>query len=180
MITDEQKQQLSAMPYWDDYLCFPQPCWHRIYPGKTTMVEALDIIQADPQLQLESNRAKVFTWRRVAGPHAAGYIETSHRHPGVVYGIYINEADEHQIRLKDAIAIYGTPLALHFVFGHGPGVDGIAIFFSGNVVAQVYDPLNPRARDVYPNTPIVQMHYWSYIYEIPKEHPWRGFSELPH
>src|SRR5579859_5318500 len=144
MITDEQLRELSDMPYWDDYLCFPQPCWHNISPGKTTMLEALKIIQADTQLQLDSSRAKVFTWRRVSSQQAGGYIENSHIHPGIVYGIYIVEADEHELRLKDAITIYGTPLALRYVLVEGIGGDGIYIFFSGNVVAKVFYPNNPR------------------------------------
>jgi hypothetical protein len=162
MLTDEQKQQLSPMPYWQDYLCFPQPCWHNIRPGKTTMAEALEMIQSDPQLQLNGQREKGFTFRRLSSAQAGGYIETSnvprhgHESPGIVYGIYINEAPEHelQVQVQDAITIYGTPLALHYVFTEGPRADGIYIYFTGNVVATVYDLLNPRNRDVYPHSKI--------------------------
>jgi hypothetical protein len=183
MLTDEQKQQLSPMPYWQDYLCFPQPCWHNISPGKTTMAEALEIIQSDPQLQHDGQRESVFTFRRISSAQAGGYIETSnvlrpgHERPGIVYGMYINEASEHELQVQDAITIYGMPLALHYVFTEGPRADGIYIYFAGNVVAKVYDLLNPRNPDVYPHSKISQMHYRSFIYKIPTEHPWRGYSQ---
>lgn len=157
MLTDEQKRQLSPMTYWQDYLCFPQPCWHNIRPGKTTMAEALEIIQSDPQLQLNGQRERVFTFRSLSSAQAGGYIETSnvlrpdHERPSIVYGIYINEAPEHELQVQDEITIYGTPLALHYVFTEAPRADSIYLYFAGNVVARVYDLLNPKNRDVYPH-----------------------------
>jgi hypothetical protein len=179
MITDEQRQQLSPMPYWDDYLCFPQPCWHNIYPGKTTMAEALEIIQADSQLQITSSRDRVITCERVGfGFYAGAYFQSSSRQLGTVTDIFAYETHEYELHMKDAVTIYGTPLSLYYSFGAGPKTDGIYVRFSSNVVACVYDLDNPTTGLIYPDSSIAQIHYGTIIHEIPTEQPWVGYSDV--
>lgn len=174
MITDEQKATLSPMPYWDDYLCFPQPCWHNIYPGKTTKEDASAIIQADPNLRITGIVNGMILFERI-NSQGGGLISGS-SFSRLVFNLYINEAYENELRLKDAILIYGNPLALHYCFSEGLVADGIYVYFPSNIVARVYDRLNPLTREIYPDSSIVQMEY-SASDLVPTDHPWAGYSE---
>jgi hypothetical protein len=177
MLTDKQKQQLSPMPFWNDYLCFPQPCWHSIVPGKTSMEEALAILQTNANLRITGILKGMIFWERALNSQAGGLISSDMSTPPFVAKIYIHEASEHGLRMKDAIIIFGTPLALHYVFGEGPKADGVYVYFPSNVIAIVYDMLNPSSREIHPDSSIVQLNY-SVSSKVPTEHPWTGYSEV--
>ncbi len=180
MLTDEQRHELSDMPYWDDYLCYPQPCWHNISPGKTTLDEAIAIIQADPTLELfhaDVPNGRIFMWERTSNPQAGGMISYTipkDKELALIGSLYVSEAPEHELCLKDAISIYGNPIFVSYVISrHG----GIFVDFSGNVIARIYDNLNPTSRDVFPNSSITQLIYSDSVGEVPDKQLWTGYSD---
>jgi hypothetical protein len=158
--------------------CNPQPCWHGIRPGVTTMAEAEEIIRNDPSFCniAKSPKENILVWDTVDDPLTGGSIHAMYK-SRIIAGIYIRFSEKAIITLAELIDIYGQPLGLHFVDTTGPVADGIFILFEKNVTGHVYDIENPRNRALYPETPIRQIMYLVWRGELDELHSWTGFTE---
>jgi hypothetical protein len=166
------------------YRCEPQPCWHGIRPGMTTLEQARAVMDADSSFAASLGIYKERCWHVVAAPSwkacfgpllAAGSELT-----GYVYLRFISAADAP--RLGDALTVMGAPLASKVCFyrlgiepdGFRPIV-GADLYFKNGVYAGAYDPRQPGNFHLNPNMTVFlvsYVHFESYNLNAPR---WRGF-----
>ncbi len=174
----------------DGYQCLPEPCWHGIRPGQTSMAEAETILSQDENFGMDRlalspsercwYRANGPLWRVCLGPQQhipgiVGYVVLKFGGPGL--------ATERAPLLGNALLLFGPPrsatLCWYSFAGPvtNPARSMIADFdFGSGINAEVYELRRPAVVRLDPAMPLFLLSYVPPENDHPDEGGWRGFT----
>jgi hypothetical protein len=161
----------------DAYQCEPLPCWHNIYPGKTTLDHAKSILLGDSNIELYTISDHRLCWIEVnsiakfsscALTDANGVVETIH--------LSIDSV----LLLGDTVLKFGQPMTIRFcnittsyVTTHN-SIVVVAYFQAGTRIQSSILPNSP-AEQFTPTILIDNIEYTSRPFVL-SQNTWRGFS----
>jgi hypothetical protein len=174
----------SAFAVMAMYRCSPEPCWHDIRPGVTSLEEAKALLAADSSLtffrglyndncwQIES----VPSWRVCFGPLQGG-------RSNLTGYLYLDFDSPHEApRLGDVLSLFGEPSGSKicwYKFGvagsNARSVMGADVYWETGLYAGAYNPTAPDSYRLEPWMPLFLLTYARpYDANLPL---WRGFVQ---
>jgi hypothetical protein len=173
-----------SMAIMELYRCSPEPCWHNIRPGVTTLDEAKTILAADSGLMFDHGFYRDNCWQVLSMPSwRACFGPLTGRLGNLTGYLYLNFASPPQApRLGDVLALFGEPTASKlcwYKFGvagsNARSVMGADIYWEDGLYVGAYNPLEPDSYRLSPHMPLFLMSYAQR--NAANEPPWRGFVQ---
>jgi hypothetical protein len=166
------------------YQCKPEPCWHDIRPGVTTMAQARAMLAADNGLA--ANLATVYDncWYMVSAPSwtvCFGPPQAA-RNDSVGYLYLRFESAPEAPQLGDVLTLFGEPVGSKlcwYRFGtglsNGRSFIGADVYFQDGLYAGAYNPREPDSFRLDPGRVVFLVSYARL--SLPEAPRWRGFVE---
>ncbi len=176
--------QPAALAVLDPKTC-PQPCWHDIRPGESTLDEAEQLLRAGRDFYYDRTVYHLRWTTATTPPWEGRAYRWSAFNDGSISYITL-EPPLGMLRLGDAIMIFGDPIVASLCWQAGGSAPAgfprpflrAHVYFPGNVEVLAANPERPRELRYDPN-----MIVWSLMYSYPADEPpyafdippWRGF-----
>ncbi|MCC7450722.1 MAG: hypothetical protein IT324_25130 [Anaerolineae bacterium] len=174
----------AALARFQAAQCAPQPCWHNIRPGQTTLDDARTVLRRDPAVDFDPATEQ---WCWHGDPGLCWYVtlrswSRDTDKPLNVIAIY---PPANAVKLGDTLALFGAPLTsnLCWIAGIQDGDISAAIArplaaayltFKGNLKVIAYNPQRPTLRQLDPNMVVLTIYYQAgYDIFTPR---WQGFT----
>ena len=174
----------------------PQPCWHGIQLGQTTVDEAYDILRADPAAFATIERPYVYfvTWQLVSLPNIKASLVHVASSPNndvqsISFDLYNTLwSKDSQFTLADAMQLWGTPIgsSLYYCSYGDSNRAMMTVHFAGNIKVTTKalfsnwrgNPI-PALVHVRPDVPLAYIQYYADSNRMvgrPSGN-WRGFRD---
>ncbi len=174
----------SALARFQANQCSPQPCWHGIRPGQTTLSEAQDILDSDSTISFDAG-SEQWCWHADSGTCWDVTLRSWNRDGDKPLGVVAIHPAANALKLGDTLTLFGEPLTsnLCWIAGIRDGdiPDTIArplaaayLTFKGNLKVIAYNPQRPAVRQLDPNMIVLTIYYQA-GYDIYTPH-WQGFT----
>jgi hypothetical protein len=172
----------SNFALFQGHQCSPEPCWHGIQPGITTIAQARAILAADHDLA--ANLATYYdncwyvvsipSWKICIGPLLG-------EHGDVIDYVYLRfESAQEAPHLGDVLTLFGEPVGsklcwYRFGVGNNRSFIGADVYFENGLYVGAYNAHEPDSFRLDPNRTVFLVSYARrYRPRIPG---WRGFVE---
>jgi hypothetical protein len=164
--------------------CSPQPCWHGIRPGQTTLKDAQAIMRNDPNINFDP-MTEQWCWRGGDGGCWDVTLRSWSSYSDKLLNVIAVHPSENTLSLGDTVTLFGEPLTsnLCWIAGIRDGdiPDTIArplaaayLTFKGNLKVVAYNPQHPAVRQLDPNMIVLTIYYQAgYDIYTPR---WQGFT----
>ncbi len=165
--------------------CGPEPCWHGIQPGVTTIEQAKAILSADRALVADLGFYFDNCWYFVPFPSWKICLGPLHGFSSdVITYVYVRfESAPEAPRLGDMLPLFGEPVASKLCwYRFGVGVNnsrsfvGADVYFENGVYTGAYDPQQPNSTRPDPNMALFLVTY-AHRDRRPDLPFWRGFIQ---
>jgi hypothetical protein len=183
--------------YFRRDLTCPQPCWHGIQLGKTTVAEAYDLLRSEQSVFTNIERPYEYyvTWQFASLPSDKASLVHLGSHPGNEIQAVRFEIDtlawqrKDIFTIADAIQLWGTPLSSHiFYCSYGDANRAMMkVYFEGNIQVTSTTLFNdwrgkpvPSLVHITPTVPLAHIEYYADSNNmIPRPSgKWRGFKDV--
>jgi hypothetical protein len=154
--------------------CSPQPCWHGMHIGVTTVDEAVKLLSADETIRLSdydpSDNFVCWRWNNQWRNKRFGADGCYSLAPDSYYTLNLFYMDN-PLRLSDVFLLIGKPVSSYLCLNYHDG-----LIYSDSMTLRVFVPDNQR---INPELAVVQIGY--YAPNSTTRHMlnfgWRGFSK---